>query len=78
MRMIGFDFFNNAEPPASEDLAKAWKPYIETCLSFLPARVRRKSHTQPQPLQGKAEFKGLVGLLDSSSVPTIVRSVYDK
>jgi Amidohydrolase len=32
MRMIGFDFFNNAEPPTSEDLAKAWKPYIETCM----------------------------------------------
>jgi len=39
MRMIGFDFFNNAEPPASEDLAQAWKPYIETCIAaFGPQR----------------------------------------
>jgi predicted TIM-barrel fold metal-dependent hydrolase len=40
MRMIGFDFFNNAEPPASEDLAKAWKPYIETCIAAFGRNAR--------------------------------------
>jgi L-fuconolactonase len=45
MRMIGFDFFNNAEPPASEDLAKAWKPYIETCIAaFGPQRSMFESN----------------------------------
>ena len=39
MKMIGFDFFNNPEPPSSEELAKAWKPYIETCITaFGPQR----------------------------------------
>src|SRR4051794_20046900 len=39
MKMIGFDFFNNPEPPSSEELAKAWKPYIETCIvAFGPQR----------------------------------------
>ena len=45
MRIIGFDFFNNAEPPASEDLAKAWKPYIETCIAaFGPQRSMFESN----------------------------------
>src|SRR5207245_2071084 len=30
MKMIGFDFFNNPEPPSSQDLEKAWRPYVDT------------------------------------------------
>jgi L-fuconolactonase len=45
MRMLGFDFFNNPEPPSSEDLAKAWKPYIETCIAaFGPQRAMFESN----------------------------------
>jgi predicted TIM-barrel fold metal-dependent hydrolase len=45
MKMIGFDFFNNPEPPSSEELAKAWKPYIETCiLAFGPHRSMFESN----------------------------------
>jgi predicted TIM-barrel fold metal-dependent hydrolase len=45
MKMIGFDFFNNPEPPSSEDLAKAWKPYIETCIAaFGPQRSMFESN----------------------------------
>jgi L-fuconolactonase len=45
MKMIGFDFFNNPEPPSSEDLAKAWKPYIETCIAaFGPQRAMFESN----------------------------------
>ena len=45
MKMIGFDFFNNPEPPSSEDLAKAWKPYIETCIAaFGPTRSMFESN----------------------------------
>ena len=29
--MIGFDFFNNPEPPSSQDLEKAWRPM--TCIA---------------------------------------------
>ncbi len=36
---------NNAEPPASEDLPKAWKPYIETCIAaFGPQRSMFESN----------------------------------
>jgi L-fuconolactonase len=45
MKMIGFDFFNNPEPPSSEELAKAWKPYIETCITaFGPQRSMFESN----------------------------------
>jgi hypothetical protein len=45
MKMIGFDFFNNPEPPSSEDLAQAWKPYIETCIAaFGPQRSMFESN----------------------------------
>jgi predicted TIM-barrel fold metal-dependent hydrolase len=45
MKMIGFDFFNNPEPPSSQDLAKAWKPYIETCIAaFGPQRSMFESN----------------------------------
>ena len=33
MKMIGFDFYDKPEPPSSQDLEKAWRPYIETCIA---------------------------------------------
>jgi predicted TIM-barrel fold metal-dependent hydrolase len=45
MKMIGFDFFNNPEPPSSLDLEKAWRPYVETCISaFGPQRSMFESN----------------------------------
>jgi predicted TIM-barrel fold metal-dependent hydrolase len=45
MKMIGFDFFNNPEPPSSQDLEKAWRPYIETCIAaFGPGRSMFESN----------------------------------
>jgi hypothetical protein len=39
MKMIGFDFFEKSEPPSSQNLEKAWRPYIETCIAaFGPQR----------------------------------------
>jgi predicted TIM-barrel fold metal-dependent hydrolase len=32
MRINGFDFHEKADPPSSEALAAAWKPYVETCI----------------------------------------------
>jgi len=32
MRINGYDFHTKADPPSSEDLAKAWQPYIDTCI----------------------------------------------
>ena len=37
MRINGFDFHEKADPPSSETLAGAWKPYVETCVEAFGA-----------------------------------------
>jgi predicted TIM-barrel fold metal-dependent hydrolase len=37
MRSAGFDFHARPAPPSSEELAAAWRPYIETCLEAFGA-----------------------------------------
>jgi predicted TIM-barrel fold metal-dependent hydrolase len=37
MRMFGFGFHTGALPPTSEQLAAAWRPYIETCIAAFGA-----------------------------------------
>ena len=45
MKMIAFDFFEKRKPPSSQDLAKAWRPYIETCITaFGPQRSMFESN----------------------------------
>ena len=38
MRIGGFDFHAQAEPPSSQTLADAWRPYIETCIAAFGAK----------------------------------------
>jgi predicted TIM-barrel fold metal-dependent hydrolase len=45
MKMPGFDFADKPEPPSSQDLASAWRPYIETCIAaFGPQRAMFESN----------------------------------
>ncbi len=45
MRMFGFTFHTGELPPSSEDLAAAWRPYIETCIAaFGPERAMFESN----------------------------------
>jgi predicted TIM-barrel fold metal-dependent hydrolase len=45
MRINGWDFHEQAEPPSSEALAAAWKPYVETCIeAFGAARCMFESN----------------------------------
>jgi len=45
MKMFGFDFHNGELPPGSEQLATAWRPYVETCIeAFGPARAMFESN----------------------------------
>ena len=45
MRINGFDFHEKADPPSSEALAAAWKPYVETCIeAFGAARCMFESN----------------------------------
>jgi predicted TIM-barrel fold metal-dependent hydrolase len=45
MRLFGFGFHEAATPPSSEDLARAWRPYVETCVeAFGPERCMFESN----------------------------------
>ena len=45
MHTAGFDFHRQARPPSSEELAQAWKPYIEACIeAFGPQRCMFESN----------------------------------
>jgi predicted TIM-barrel fold metal-dependent hydrolase len=45
MKMIGFTFYENPDPPSSQDLEKAWRPYLETCIeAFGPQRSMFESN----------------------------------
>ena len=48
MLRAGFDFPLRDEPPSSEELAAAWRPYIETCIeAFGPRRCMFESNFPP-------------------------------
>jgi predicted TIM-barrel fold metal-dependent hydrolase len=38
MYVGGFDFHRHPKPPGSEELAKTWRPYIETCIEAFGVR----------------------------------------
>jgi L-fuconolactonase len=45
MRLGGFGFHEQLEPPSSETLANTWRPYIETCIdAFSPSRCMFESN----------------------------------
>ena len=45
MRLGGFSFHRGAEPPPSEELAAAWRPYVDRCIqSFGPDRCMFESN----------------------------------
>jgi L-fuconolactonase len=45
MRLFGFNVHEGALPPGSEQLAAAWRPYIETCIAaFGPDRAMFESN----------------------------------
>ncbi len=53
MRVNGFEFHAQPTPPTSEALAKAWKPYIETCIElFGPKRAMFQSNFPVDKLSG--------------------------
>lgn len=48
MCLLGYDFHERAMPPSSDELAAAWRPYIETCIeAFGPERAMFESNFPP-------------------------------
>lgn len=53
MVSVGFDFHERELPPSSEDLAAAWRPYIEHCIeAFGPDRCMFESNFPPDKQSG--------------------------
>jgi len=53
MVSVGFDFHERDVPPSSEDLAAAWRPYIEHCIeAFGPNRCMFESNFPPDKQSG--------------------------
>jgi L-fuconolactonase len=53
MRINGFAFHHRERPPSSQELADAWRPYIETCFAaFGPARCMFESNFPVDKLSG--------------------------
>ena len=47
-RLNGFDFLDRDRPPSSEELAAAWRPYVEVCIeAFGPERAMFESNFPP-------------------------------
>jgi predicted TIM-barrel fold metal-dependent hydrolase len=48
MRLLGYDFHERPTPPSSEEVAAAWRPYIEACIdAFGPDRCMFESNFPP-------------------------------
>ncbi|MES5488438.1 amidohydrolase family protein [Bradyrhizobium sp. INPA03-11B] len=48
MCLLGYDFHLRPRPPSSEELAAAWRPYVETCIeAFGPNRCMFESNFPP-------------------------------
>jgi predicted TIM-barrel fold metal-dependent hydrolase len=53
MRINGFAFHKRAGPPTSQELADAWRPYVETCIAaFGPARCMFESNFPVDKISG--------------------------
>jgi predicted TIM-barrel fold metal-dependent hydrolase len=58
MKMIGFTFFENPEPPSPHDFEKACRPYIETCIeAFGPQRSMFESNFPVEPPRGRVRLR---------------------
>lgn len=58
MRLLGHDFHERATPPSSEQLAAAWRPWIETCVdAFGPERAMFESNFPPD--KGQCSYQVL-------------------
>jgi L-fuconolactonase len=53
MRINGFRFHHRPRPPSSEDLAEAWRPYIESAIeAFGPRRCMFESNFPVDKISG--------------------------
>jgi predicted TIM-barrel fold metal-dependent hydrolase len=56
MRLLGHDFHERRLPPSSEQLAAAWRPYIETCIEAFGAE-RSMFESNFPPDKGQCSYQ---------------------
>jgi predicted TIM-barrel fold metal-dependent hydrolase len=56
MRLLGYDFHEQPKPPTSEQLATAWRPYIETCIEAFGAK-RAMFESNFPPDKGQCSYQ---------------------
>src|SRR5581483_3549970 len=56
MRLLGYDFHERPRPPSSDELATAWRPYIETCIEAFGAK-RAMFESNFPPDKGQCSYQ---------------------
>jgi predicted TIM-barrel fold metal-dependent hydrolase len=68
MRLLGYDFHQHPEPPTSEQLADAWRPYIETCIeAFGAERCMFESNFPPD--KGQCSYQVIFNAFKRLAAP---------
>jgi predicted TIM-barrel fold metal-dependent hydrolase len=68
MCLLGFDFHEKTMPPSSEQLAVAWRPYIETCIeAFGPERAMFESNFPPD--KGQCSYQVIFNAFKRIAAP---------
>jgi predicted TIM-barrel fold metal-dependent hydrolase len=68
MRLLGYDFHERPKPPSSEEAAKAWRPYIETCIeAFGPTRCMFESNFPPD--KGQCSYQVIFNAFKRIAAP---------
>ena len=68
MRLLGHDFHERPLPPSSEELAAAWRPYIETCIeAFGAERCMFESNFPPD--KGQCSYQAIFNAFKRLAAP---------
>jgi predicted TIM-barrel fold metal-dependent hydrolase len=68
MCLLGYDFHERPMPPSSEELAAAWRPYIETCIeAFGPERCMFESNFPPD--KGQCSYQVIFNAFKRIAAP---------
>ncbi len=68
MCLLGYDFHERPMPPSSEQLAAAWRPYIETCIeAFGPERGMFESNFPPD--KGQCSYQVIFNAFKRIAAP---------
>jgi predicted TIM-barrel fold metal-dependent hydrolase len=68
MCLLGYDFHERPMPPSSEELAAAWRPYIETCIeAFGTQRCMFESNFPPD--KGQCSYQAIFNAFKRIAAP---------